>query len=251
MFSGSLRIVTVALVAGFLSACETPANAPTWPELTWGHLAPITFKAGSVEFVDNYVAPLKSPNLDHEFPTTPQAALQRWTIDRIHAGDDTLNGVRVTILDASAVGVPLKTKDGIKGLFYKEQAFRINAALEALIEVRDSTGRVKSRAQARVIRRRTRRANGNRHHQEKRQNPRRDLLKSFWHIHSPLRLATKTAIPAEQINDKIKFFQVCLHHNYAREWAAFTIFPSFALAKSRPNIPRPQSGAAIKRSASI
>jgi hypothetical protein len=98
---------------------------------------------------------LKSPNLDHEFPTTPQAALQRWTIDRIHAGDDTLNGVRVTILDASAVGVPLKTKDGIKGLFYKEQAFRINAALEALIEVRDSTGRVKSRAQARVIRRRT------------------------------------------------------------------------------------------------
>ncbi|MBT4018499.1 MAG: hypothetical protein HOE62_11165 [Alphaproteobacteria bacterium] len=155
MFSGSLRIVTVALVAGFLSACETPANAPTWPELTWGHLAPITFKAGSVEFVDNYVAPLKSPNLDHEFPTTPQAALQRWTIDRIHAGDDTLNGVRVTILDASAVGVPLKTKDGIKGLFYKEQAFRINAALEALIEVRDSTGRVKSRAQARVIRRRT------------------------------------------------------------------------------------------------
>ena len=159
MFSGSLRFALMALVAGFLSvflaACETPANAPSYPELTWGHLAPITFKASSVEIVDNYVAPLKSPNLDHEFPTTPEAALQRWTVDRIHAGDDTLNAVRVTIQDASAVGVPLKTKDGIKGLFYKEQAFRINAALEVLIEVRDGTGRVKSRATSRVIRRRT------------------------------------------------------------------------------------------------
>jgi hypothetical protein len=155
MTSGYIRATLVFLALGFLSACETPTLMPTYPELTWNHLTPISFKAGSVEIADNYVAPLKSPNLDHEFPITPESSLQRWTVDRINASDDTLRRVRMTILDASAIGVPLKTKDGIKGLFYKEQAFRINATLEAMIEVRDDRGFVKSSARARVKRSRT------------------------------------------------------------------------------------------------
>jgi hypothetical protein len=155
MMSGLLRWALVVGMAAFLAACETPAHAPKYPELTWGHMTPLAFKAGSVEIVDGYIAPLKSPNLDHEFPIIPEAALERWTVDRIQAGDDTLRKVRVTILEASAVGVPLKTKDGIKGLFYKEQAFRIDAALEAMVEVRNAKDKVVSTARARVKRART------------------------------------------------------------------------------------------------
>ena len=152
MTSGILRWLSVVIVAGMVSACETPAPTPEYPELTWSHISPLSFKAGSVEIVDEYVAPLKSPNLDHEFPIVPQSALQRWVVDRINAHDGTLRKVRVVIRDASAVGAPLKTKEGIKGLFYKEQAFRIFATLAAAIEVRDDRGFVSSTATAKVSR---------------------------------------------------------------------------------------------------
>ena len=155
MIRGVLRWASILVLAGFVTACETPAPAPAYPELTWSHLAPITFKAGAVEIVDEYVAPLKSPNLDHEFPVVPEASLQRWTVDRINANDGTYRKVRMIIRNASAVGVPLKTKDGIKGLFYKEQAFRIDAELEATIEVRNDRGFVSSTATAQVKRSRT------------------------------------------------------------------------------------------------
>jgi len=148
-------ILALGVVGVFVAGCETPAPGPQFPDLTWAHLKPLSFKAGSVEIVDEYTAPLKSPNLDHEFPVIPEAALQRWTLDRINAGDGTYRKVRVIIRDASAVGIPLKTKDGVQGLFYKEQAFRIDAALEAVIEVRNDRGFVQSTALARVKRSRT------------------------------------------------------------------------------------------------
>jgi hypothetical protein len=155
MFTKILRLLPVFLVAGSLGACETPVASPGFPELTFTHLVPVSFKAGSVEIVDNYIAPLKSPNLDHEFPVIPEAALQRWTIDRINANDGTLRKVRMIIQEASALGIPLKTKDGIKGLFYKEQAFRIEATLEATLEVRNDRDFVSSTARAKVQRSRT------------------------------------------------------------------------------------------------
>ena len=120
---------------------------------------PITFKAGGVELQDDYIAPLKSPNLDHEFPVLPEAAIQRWVLDRLQAnartGDNAGRIVRVIIVDASAIGVPLKTKDGVVGLFYKEQAFRIKATLEAIVEVRNARGFVSSSARVQVKRSRT------------------------------------------------------------------------------------------------
>jgi len=151
----NIRVVVVALAATILlAACDTPTRVPVYPEITWTHLEPMTFDAGKIEIVDKYQAPLTSPNVEHEFPIVPMQSIKRWISDRI----GTTGGprtVRVTIRNASVVGKSLKVKDGVKGLFYKEQAARYTGNLDVLIEVKDDRGFTDSAAEARVKRSRS------------------------------------------------------------------------------------------------
>jgi hypothetical protein len=151
----SLRLVVAAVATTILlTACDTPTRIPVYPEITWTHVAPMTFDVGKIEIVNKYRAPLKSPNVEHEFPIVPEQSIKRWISDRLRTsgGPRTL---RVTIRDAAVVGKSLKVKDGVKGLFYKEQAARYTGNLDVLIEVRGERGFTDSAAEARVKRSRS------------------------------------------------------------------------------------------------
>ncbi len=148
------RLLIVGLASLFLASCETPAPAPTFPDLTWNHVSPLKFDAATIEVVDDYAAPFKSPNVEHEFPLVPELAIRRWITDRIRAvGGE--RSVRIIIREASVVGQALKVKDGVKGLFYKEQAAKYVGVLDVAVEVRSARGFVESKAEARVARTRT------------------------------------------------------------------------------------------------
>ncbi len=149
-----IRCLFVGLAALFLASCETPATAPAFPDLTWNHLTPLKFAAAEVEVVDDYAAPFKSPNVEHEFPLVPELAIRRWITDRVQAVG-TEGNVRIIVREASVVGEALKVKEGVKGLFYKEQAAKYTGVLEVAIELRSARGFVKSKADARVSRSRT------------------------------------------------------------------------------------------------
>ena len=72
----------IVFVSFLLAACETPAPGQKLPDLTYAHLGVMTLNVASLEVVSDYRAPLKTPNVEHLFPTPPDRALKRWARDR-------------------------------------------------------------------------------------------------------------------------------------------------------------------------
>ena len=138
----SSGIFAAGLIAlGLLTGCESaPPPRPIFPEVGFSHLPPLTFDASSVEVVNEYVAPLKRPNVEHEMPLRPGAAAERWAKDRVKAAGTANRGVRVTVKNARVVESELKRTTGLRGMFTTDQAQRYDAEMELLIEVRDERG---------------------------------------------------------------------------------------------------------------
>lgn len=127
----------LALVLGLsLSACEATVPNPVFPELTFQHLGPINLNVASLEISSSYKAPMAAPNVEHLFPTTPSNALKRWAEDRLVATGSGSRG-HFTILEASVRETALKTQEGIKGAFTKDQSERYDGLLEARLQIFD------------------------------------------------------------------------------------------------------------------
>jgi hypothetical protein len=150
MFRGLLAVAACSVAM----ACTVPAPQQAYPPLSFAHLAPIRIDVAEVEVVDNYRPPLAAPNVEHAFPITPAAALMRWAADRLVAAGETRTA-RLVIEDASVRAEPLPVREGLTGLFYKEQEVRYEGTLRAVLEVRTERGYRDSFATANVVRART------------------------------------------------------------------------------------------------
>jgi hypothetical protein len=137
-----------------LAACETPSPEQKLPGLSYAHLGPLRLNVARVDVASEYKAPLQAPNVDHQFPTTPEAALRQWAADRLQpAGRDDM--ARFLIVDAAAIEIRLKRDTGLKGTFKKEQSERYDVSVEATLEIFDSRGFRRGFATARAKRTRT------------------------------------------------------------------------------------------------
>ena len=135
-FSSGALIALIAL----LSACQAPLPPPpTYPDITFTSEPPIPLGVAAVEVDDEYLPPLKAPNVDHEFPVRIAAAAARWAHDRLRAAGSQLTA-RVIIKDASAVATDLPKTEGLKGVFTNDQAVRYDARVEMIVEIRDEHG---------------------------------------------------------------------------------------------------------------
>ena len=135
------RAALIVLALGMtLAACEATVPVKTFPELTYQHLGKIKLDVASIDVVQAYKPPMKAPNVEHRFPTSPMTALSRWGHDRLIAGGDK-GYARFSILDAAVRETALAMKEGIKGAFTKDQSERYDAALEARLELFDGTGK--------------------------------------------------------------------------------------------------------------
>ena len=144
----------IAVLSFLLAACETPAPAQKFPDLTFVHLGALNLNVASVEVVSDYRAPLKKPNVEHLFPAPPDHALKRWARDRLKAGGE--RGLaRFVIAQAAVTETPLKMKTGLTGAFTTDQAERYDAVIEATLEIFGADGIRKGFASARVTRSRT------------------------------------------------------------------------------------------------
>ena len=75
LFRTRALIVVISVIAvGALGACETTVSRPVIPELSFKHLPTMSFTVGRIEIVEKYRSPLRSPNVEHLFPT-PIAAV--------------------------------------------------------------------------------------------------------------------------------------------------------------------------------
>ncbi|MCF8480229.1 MAG: hypothetical protein K9H25_07355 [Rhodospirillum sp.] len=122
--------------------CAQPEVRPRFTELSYGHLAPLMIRAGRVDVMESYEAPMRAPNVDHEMPLSPARAARQWAFDRIQATGETPYTVLMTIHDAAVTEKTLGVQKGLEGAFKSEQAERYDANLEATVELVDPDSRV-------------------------------------------------------------------------------------------------------------
>ena len=144
------RVLCAAL--GFVLAACAAASTPDLGPVKFSG-PPLRLNAQTIEFVDQYRPPLVAPNVDHLLPQTPSAAVRSWATARLQTAGQS-GRVRVTIIDARIVAVPLPIRAGIAGAFYDEQETRYDAAIEVSVEYLGTT-QVQNAARTRVVRSRT------------------------------------------------------------------------------------------------
>ena len=131
--SARIAVVVLLLVSGCSNGPGRPQPLPT---LSFAQYGPIRLDVASVEVIDVYRSPQGGDNVEHLFPTPPQAAVRRWVADRIKpVGRDGI--VRVTIMDAKVTEQSLNPSGG---WFSKEPTERYIGRLEVVLEA-DSPGR--------------------------------------------------------------------------------------------------------------
>lgn len=126
-------LLSVLLMAFLLIGCQnTPAPA-SYAAPSFSSLPKLSFNVAKVEVDEEYNSPMRTPNVEHLFPTTPAQAVHIWVNDRIQATGS--GGQMLFIIkDASVVETALPVKKGVEGAFTNEQASRYDAKL--IVEAR-------------------------------------------------------------------------------------------------------------------
>ena len=135
---GPLRLAVLGLL-GALAACTIGAERPSFPELTWSHLPPITLDVAEIEIIDASQPTGASPHVEHLFPLPPAKATERWARDRLRAGG-LANRARFIIQRADVIEVGLRRTEGLSGIFTTDQSERYDAELGVALEIRSDTG---------------------------------------------------------------------------------------------------------------
>ncbi len=123
---GALLVVPLAL-----SACLSSTSAPrpvSPPDLSFDQGAVVSVQAMNIVFVEDYLPPLRKPNVEHEFSLLPVDVVRHWTNERLSAvGADGL--FTVTVREASVVEEELPTTSGVQGRFRLEEDRKLTARL--------------------------------------------------------------------------------------------------------------------------
>jgi hypothetical protein len=150
-FRPRLAAAVFLLLAGVgLTSCSSSNHRYGFDEITFSHLSPFPLDVAVVDIVNDYRSPRRAPNAEHLFPVEPADAAMQWARDRLVAVGS--NGSALfTVLQASAVEVPLEQTTGVEGFFTDEQSERYDAIVEVRLEVKNAqgmrTGTVTARAQ--------------------------------------------------------------------------------------------------------
>jgi len=127
------------LAGGLLASCDTPPHREPFPQLTYQHLAPINLDVAQIVIQDAYQPPMTDPHVDQDFPTPPATAARQWAKDRLRAvGNDGV--AKFTILDGSAIDVPLPRTTGVSGMLTQDQSDRYDVTLTVRLDVENRMG---------------------------------------------------------------------------------------------------------------
>ena len=133
------RRTFICAIAGLmLSACTTDQPVPgPIVQVGFQHLAGIQLNVGNVNIASEYKSPLKAPNVEHLFATSPEHALLDWAQTRLKAvgfADNTAQA-HFVVEDAHVLETVLKKTKGLKGMFTYEPTSRFDARVVARLEI--------------------------------------------------------------------------------------------------------------------
>ena len=126
--------------AALLAACasDAPISGPV-PEIGFQHLTPIRLTVSHIERLSEYQSPLKAPNAEHLFTTSPQRAMRNWSSRRLVPVGGPGSGAvaKFVIEDASVIETKLDTTKGLKGMLTYEPSERYDATATARLSIED------------------------------------------------------------------------------------------------------------------
>jgi len=136
----ALVVVFVAGASGALFGCVT--NQPPAPPIVkvgFQHLAKVNLKVSQILLKSEYRSPLKAPNVEHKFATSPEFALNDWAKTRLVAVANGHPGVtaQFVIKDASVIESTLPKSKGLAGMITYEPTARYVAHATATLDIQD------------------------------------------------------------------------------------------------------------------
>ncbi len=128
------RLPFVLLFTALAACVNGTANYTPQPLQFSG--TPVRLNVAEIHVVTSYQSPQRAPNVEHQFPTSPMEAVNRWSHQRLQAAGP--RGVlELLIEDASVREEKLPKKTGLEGFFTDEQDLRYSAALKVSMRIYD------------------------------------------------------------------------------------------------------------------
>ena len=123
------------------------AEAPAFPDIRFTGEPPLMLQASQIEIRTGH----RPGDADNAYPVSPLRAIQNWARDRLRANGQG-GPARFTIADATAKVTDLPVKGGVSGAFTDQVSQKYDVALDAALEVLDTTGVVVRSARVTVSR---------------------------------------------------------------------------------------------------
>jgi hypothetical protein len=118
-----------------LASCGPPQETPSFPDIRFTNEPPLVLQAAQIEIRTIY----RPGDADNAFPVSPLRAIQNWARDRLRANGQG-GPARFTIADATAKVTDLPVKGGISGTFTDQVSQQYDVAIDAALELLDTTG---------------------------------------------------------------------------------------------------------------
>jgi hypothetical protein len=134
MFAQSIR-KWLFIVFGVLAISSCSDESPVdFPPLTFVRYQPIYLNVSSIEFVNEYKSPMKSPYAEHLMPYSPEDGMRIWVKDRIRAvGSEKI--LQVIIKDASVVATELHKDSSFEDFLTVDQDRKYDAKLDVELRI--------------------------------------------------------------------------------------------------------------------
>lgn len=118
-----------------LASCAPPPEAPAFPDIRFTGEPPFMLQASQIEIRTLY----QPGDAENAFPVSPLRAIQNWARDRLRASGQG-GPARFTIADATARIADVPVQGGISGTFTDQVSQKYDVAIDAALELLDTTG---------------------------------------------------------------------------------------------------------------
>lgn len=137
-----------------LSACTSPSEERSFPELHFTSEPAIRLNVATINVTQSYVPTNADPHVDHLFPESPVKALTQWARDRLQSAG-TGGTARYEIIDASVIDIKLPRSSGIAALTTVDQTDRFDLSITVRLSAVSTDNLHHGSAQVTVTRSRT------------------------------------------------------------------------------------------------
>ena len=118
-----------------LASCAPPPQAPSFADIHFTDEPPFLLQAAQLEIRTFY----QPTDDDNAYPVSPLHAVQNWARDRLRTNGQG-GPARFTIANAAATVKNLPVQGGLSGTFTDQVSQQYDVALDAALEILDSTG---------------------------------------------------------------------------------------------------------------